>query len=468
MQLTIATDPVTGAQLAREAARYGHEVLAQVATYTELSAALARAQPAVALIAGSPDLLTAGLLAECDSRGIRIIVLLSTASERRHASSLGLFEFVDAAAPWTEIDHVILGSTGVVRGRDPERAPEPVDRTGGGGIEEPRPRRGRTPRSAVSHGRRLFSKSGPTKSAVPPDQPLPVDSEPHRGTVITVWGPAGAPGRTTIAIGIAVELAAAGYRVALADVDTHGATIAPSLGIMDESPGFAAACRLAGADSLTTAELERLGQQYVVGDHSLWVLTGIAKPSRWPELSTERVTAALAACRDWVDFTVVDTASSLETDEEIMSDLYAPRRNAATITAVREADHVITVGAADPVGISQFLRSHSELVELAETSVITVVMNKLRASATGFNPAGQVTQTLARFGGIQSPVLVPLDVAGVDAAILSGKPLAIVAPKSQARTAIRELVRSRILGSREVPVAAFRPRRARASAERLA
>src|SRR5665811_2305442 len=97
---------------------------------------------------------------------------------------------------------------------------------------------------------------------------------------------------------------------------------------------------------------------YGSGRSGFWVLTGIGRPSRWPELSAQRVAATLQQCRLWVDFTVVDSGFSLEHDEEISSDLFAPRRNAASITALREADRVIAVGAADPVGLSRFLRAH--------------------------------------------------------------------------------------------------------------
>jgi MinD-like ATPase involved in chromosome partitioning or flagellar assembly len=240
-------------------------------------------------------------------------------------------------------------------------------------------------------------------------------------------------------------LATAGRTVALADVDTYSGSIAPALGMLDEAPGFAAACRLAGADSLTRTELERIGQRYQSGHSSFWVLTGIGRPSRWPELSAARVAATLQQCREWVDFTVVDTGFSLEHDEEISSDLFAPRRNAASITALREADRVIAVGAADPVGLSRFLRAHVDLVETVAEGRVIVAMNKIRASAIGLNPIGQVTQTLSRFGGIEFAAMIPYDASGLDAAILAGRTLADAAPKSPVRAAIRDLVSTRLL-----------------------
>jgi Flp pilus assembly CpaE family ATPase len=56
-----------------------------------------------------------------------------------------------------------------------------------------------------------------------------------------------------------------------------------------------------------------------------------------------------------------------------------------------------------------------------------------------------VTQTLSRFGGIESAAMIPFDAAALDAAILSGRTLADAAPRSPVRVAIRDLVASRLL-----------------------
>jgi len=160
------------------------------------------------------------------------------------------------------------------------------------------------------------------------------------------------------------------------------------------------------------------------------------------------VRGAIEECRRWVDYTVLDTGFSFEAEEEISSDLFAPKRNGATIAALKEADRVIAVGSADPVGLARFLRAHVDLIEVCEPDRVSVVMNKVRASAIGLNASGQVTQTLSRFGGIEGATLVPWDQPGLDAAVLSGRALVEVAPKSPARLAIKQLVASRILGNR--------------------
>jgi hypothetical protein len=170
------------------------------------------------------------------------------------------------------------------------------------------------------------------------------------------------------------------------------------------------------------------------------VLTGINRPSRWPELSDRRVAAALAACREWADYTVVDVASSLERDEEIVSDLEGPRRNAATLAALRSADLVVAVVAADPVGVARFLRGNADLRATIGATPVAVVANRLRPGTLGIDARGQVRRTLDRFGGIEDVWFVPQDPRSADAAILASLPIAEVAPRSPLTLALRRFV----------------------------
>lgn len=378
-------------RLIADAPRHGHRVVARCSGAEELVAKLSGAGAELAVVSASPQYLTARVVAACDAHGVRLLAIAGSAAERRFAASVGVVDALDGPFAWSSPPAVPDVEV------DEETHLRPVRLSD--------PERGRS----------------------------------SRGRVIAVWGPDGAPGRTSIAIALAAELAEAGATVALADADTRAAAIAPALGLLDEAPGFAAACRLAGGGSLDRAQFERIAQGHRVGRSEIQVLTGIGRASRWPELTAERVAGMLNAARDWVEITVVDVASSFERDEELMSDLHAPRRNAATIEVLRSAERIIAVGSADPVGLSRFLRAHAELAEMVEPDRITTVINKVRPGAIGLNPASQVRQTLARFGGIDDPVLVPWDLAAFDAALLGGRTLLDVAPRSAARAAIREL-----------------------------
>lgn len=399
-RLALALDPATEDRLLADVVEHGHVVVARLIGWRDLIESLDVLSPEVVVVGAGRGTLSAELLAACDERGIRLIALASGDGERAHATQLGLHEVLDRSAGWAEIETLVSG------------------------------------------GLPLPSRLGQFEARAT-----------RADSVIAVWGPAGAPGRTTLAVNIAAEIAAAGHTVALVDADPYGGAVAPSLGLLDEAPGFASTCRLAGADALDRAELERVVQRYSAPRASFDVFSGLVGPSRWPELSRDRVTAALTAIRGWVEYVVIDTGFSLEHDEEITSDQFAPRRNAATFACLAAADRVVAVGLADPVGLSRLLRGHSELVDLVEPERIDVVVNRVRTSALGIDAHGQVRQTLRRFAGLADATLLPHDGKAADAAILTARTLRDAAPRSPLRSAVRDYVHESLL---PVPDAAAR------------
>lgn len=413
--------PVADAdRLGAEATRYGHQVVAEVPDADALAPQIAAARPEVVIAAASAPHLSARLVAACDAHGVRLVVVGDTPRERRFAAGLGVVDPVPGPPAWT----LLTPGTGIPVTRTiPPPPPPPTTPT----PTTPTPRPIVAPRGAPDLEVVTETTFRPVRRSADP---------PTRGRVIAVWGPGGSPGRTSLAVALAGELAILGVSVALADADTHGAALAPSLGLLDEAPGFAAACRLAGTGALTPAELDRVA---AVARGGFRVLTGIGRPARWPEVTAERIAGVLDVAREWVDLTIVDVAASLEQDEELISDLAAPRRNAATLEVLRRADRVVAIGAADPVGLARFLRGHAEVLEHTSPDRITVVINKVRSAAIGLDPGGQVRSTLERFGGVTPAHLVPWDPAGFDAALLSGRSLAEAAPRSPARAVIRKL-----------------------------
>lgn len=274
-------------------------------------------------------------------------------------------------------------------------------------------------------------------AAEAPPSAAPAPGTPHR--VITVWGPHGAPGRSTVAVQLAVELARAGRATALVDADTVAPSLALLLGLSDDAPGIAAACRRAELGGLDHAELTRLANTVETSAGAIDVLSGINRPSRWPELSATRLEAALQACRRWSQETVVDVAAAFDADDEATYDLVGPRRHAATVAVLREADAIVAVAAADPVGISRFLRDHAELQRLVAPAPVTVVVNRLRPGPLGIDARGQIRRTLERFAGIAEVVFLPDDPRAADAALLHARPAADVTPRSALVAAVRRL-----------------------------
>lgn len=275
------------------------------------------------------------------------------------------------------------------------------------------------------------------------DGPEPEGPGGPDGRVVAVWGPTGAPGRTTLAVGVASELARFGTETLLVDADVYGGVVGQLLGLLDESPGLAAAARLANSGRLDVAALA--GHARTVAPH-LRVLSGIARAERWTELRPGAVEAVLTLARRLAGVTVVDTGFALEQDEELAYDTTAPRRNGATLATLEAADVVLAVGAADPIGLRRLVRGLGELRALVPDASVQVVVNRVRKGAVPGAAEQEIAAALDRYAGVSSPVFVPYDRAGLDAALAAGRSLGEAAPGSPARLAMAAIA-ARLVGA---------------------
>lgn len=277
--------------------------------------------------------------------------------------------------------------------------------------------------------------------ATEPVEPEPGEEERPMGKLIVVWGPAGSPGRTTIAVNIAGEMAADGRDVLLVDADTYGASVAAVLGLLDESAGLAQACRLADQGLLDADALRKVAATVAMTAGRFRVLTGITRADRWTEIRATALALVLDRARQIADVVVVDTGFCLEADEELSFDTMAPRRNAATLRPLELADVVYAVGAADPVGVPRLVRALAELEDAVPQAAPTVVMNKVRSSSVGRAPERQLRDAWERYGpSSELKEFLPYDPAAADAALLAGSLLLEASPDSLLRRAIRGLI----------------------------
>jgi Flp pilus assembly CpaE family ATPase len=276
------------------------------------------------------------------------------------------------------------------------------------------------------------------------------------GRVVAVWGPTGAPGRTTVAVGIADEAARLGVSTLLVDADVYGGVIAQVLGLLDESPGLAGAARLAGTGTLDGPALVRLA--WSVRPH-LRVLTGLARADRWPELRPRALTAVLDEARRLAGVTVVDCSFSLEDDEELSFDTAAPRRNGATLAVLDAADTVLCVSGADPVALQRSIRALGELREVLPDVEPVLVVNQVRRGPVPGDPRTEIAEALERFAGREARFFLPADRRATDAALAAGRTLAEVAAGSPLRAALRSLA-SAVAGVPE-PARSRRPKAGR-------
>ncbi len=289
--------------------------------------------------------------------------------------------------------------------------------------------------------------------------PPPVPAPPRgRGRIIAVWGPAGAPGRTTVAIGLADETARLGVSALLLDADVYGGTVAQTIGLLDESAGLVVGCHAAAHGRFEVADLAGLCHRL---RPTLRVLTGPVRADRWPELRPAAIRIVLEHARHLAAATVVDCGFCLEQDEELEYDTAAPRRNGATLAVLRAADTVVCVGSADPVGLRRLVRGLEELRAAVPGVQPLVVVNRVRTTVVPGEPRREIDAALRRWARVTACAYLPAAPAVVDAAMRTGRTLAEAAPDSPLRHSIAALART--LAGLPEPVAhrrrLFPPRR---------
>lgn len=378
---------VTGAQESAVAAAVGASAQLSVARRcADLGEALAAAEAGVgAVVVLSPQPhLHRGVIADFAAAGVACVGLAHGADAADHLAALGVAVVVEAEEPAALVEAIEEAAA---------RTPAPVE------------------------------------EAPEPAEPV------ERGHVMVVWGPTGAPGRTTVAANVAYELAARAPTI-LVDVDTYGGAVAQALGLLDEAPGVAALARASLHGSLGDDDVRRHALEAAPG---LRVLSGITRADRWPELSAAALEPMWELLRRHATYIVVDVGFGLESDEELVYDTRAPQRHGATLSALAAADLIIAVGSAEPLGIQRMVHGLIELDAVApvETTERMVVVNRVRAAVAGARPREAVADALRRYSAVEQVWTVPWDPRGCDAAALAGQALGERAPRAPARKALQ-------------------------------
>ncbi|WP_062071686.1 AAA family ATPase [Demequina sediminicola] len=258
-----------------------------------------------------------------------------------------------------------------------------------------------------------------------------------RGVVIAIWGPTGAPGRTTVAVNLAAEIASAGREALIIDADTYGGAVGQACGMLDEAPGLAAVSRASLNGTLDARILHSHARQ--VAPH-LRALTGITRPQRWPELPGSALEQVWEVARECADVVIVDAGFGLEQDEELTYDTVAPQRHGATLSALAAADLIVAVGSAEPLGVQRLIHGLESLSAHAPATPL-VVVNRVRSEVAGPKPEQALADALARYAGIGQVRMLPWDPRAADAVTLAGQTLAERVPRSRLRKAHTALMR---------------------------
>ena len=155
-------------------------------------------------------------------------------------------------------------------------------------------------------------------------------------------------------------------------------------------------------------------------------------PARQPvdRAAADRRHRRARRARQLADFTVVDCGFCLETDEELSFDSLAPRRNGATLAVLDEADCVVVVGAADPIGMQRLVRASPSCATPRSRPRSGSCSTRFAAASCRAIPAPNWSARWSSSPAPRPAALLPYDRDSLDSALASG-PLARRGPPGQ-------------------------------------
>jgi hypothetical protein len=202
-----------------QAGQVGAQVLHRCYDLGDLLAVAAAGQAEVAVVAAGTRWLDRDALARLAAAGLAVVGVAGAGDEdgERRLRQLGLLHVAaDTDPPEALVDRARAALTA-----DPDPAGEPFDPAG-----MPLKMAGEPFTPA---GEPLHLAGGPLDPAGELAGSGDMAAQPGGGgrrALVAVWGPKGGPGRTTVAVNLAFEAAAAGGEVLLVDADTYGGAVA--------------------------------------------------------------------------------------------------------------------------------------------------------------------------------------------------------------------------------------------------
>lgn len=256
----------------------------------------------------------------------------------------------------------------------------------------------------------------------------------HRlGKIVTVWGTHGAPGRSTIAFNLAALAAQQGQQVCLIDADTYAPSLDALMALEDTGSGLAILCSDADRAQLDEKKAGAIMERVPLKNGTFDFLSGITSSSRWPEVRARAFAEVLEWLKHRYDLVICDVAAPIEVDEELTFDGPAPRRNAATLTALACSDRVIALGEADVIGLPRLINLAREVQArpdlFAPETDVQYWLNRSRREAAGFNPEAKMRDNWARYLSVPLAGVIPYERKVMDRLRRNGEALLEVAPR---------------------------------------
>jgi MinD-like ATPase involved in chromosome partitioning or flagellar assembly len=257
------------------------------------------------------------------------------------------------------------------------------------------------------------------------------------GKVVVVWGPSGAPGRTTVALSVASVLAKARQRVVLIDGDTVSPSIAPMLGLDGETSGLLAGCRIARGTTRDARDILARGVTYTGNQLTFSVLTGLVGRTHHQDVDALAYSSLLDTLTSEGYQVVIDVASPIT--HEPGDAIGGTRRNGVAITSLERADVLLVVLRAKPVSALRLVREWGSVQHLAPHTNFRILINAV--SPHEQQALVETQHVVWEFTGVSDTTALPFAGEVIAKATAERCTVAEIGPKNNFFQALHPVVR---------------------------
>jgi len=249
------------------------------------------------------------------------------------------------------------------------------------------------------------------------------------GRLIAVAGAAGSPGRTSIALNLAMESADLGRLTLLAEIDREGGTLAQQLGLINVTSSLQRAL---------TAHLP-IAQVAPAIATNFHVLTAPLQAQLMSELDPAMADQLWQRARSEFEMVIVDVGSVGS-----LFDVARARRRVERlqVDVLTQADEVLMVASADPQSVARTLRALDALSGEFPDLSFRLIANRVPPASRRHGQSAELADDEVSKAFADRTVAIhriPLDAALFGRALYLGRAIAELAPRSPARKAIRTL-----------------------------
>ena len=264
----------------------------------------------------------------------------------------------------------------------------------------------------TSHKSRLFN--------------LPNRGQTEQATLVAFWSAPGSVGRTTTALNLAA-CASAKMRALVIDLDF----VAPSVALLASTRDLPSLSTVLHnhqiARRLEESFLREFAPGFTSSPKSFRVLAGLSRPERWQEIEPRLLLDLLNDLAPFVDLIVCDLHASSHKSLAV---------NAVARSVLAQADAVVALANANPLGLSRLLREIHELRSIRPSSEsIHVVFNRLLAK----NPEPPESAAFVELTKLPQPLTIRDDHDAFDLLVARASTKSTLRKRSAYKTDIQAL-----------------------------